>query len=52
MVAKSSATVLVTGASGTGKELVAQAIHRMSDRSGKSFSTSIAAARFQGTSGK
>lgn len=37
MVAKSNATVLVTGASGTGKELVAQAIHRMSDRGGKKF---------------
>jgi len=36
-VARSSAAVLVNGESGTGKELVARAIHRESDRSGKSF---------------
>jgi Nif-specific regulatory protein len=34
-VAVSDATVLILGASGTGKELVAQAIHRSSARSGK-----------------
>jgi len=33
-VARSSSTVLVRGESGTGKELVAEAIHRVSDRSG------------------
>ncbi|MBT3181479.1 MAG: sigma-54-dependent Fis family transcriptional regulator [Deltaproteobacteria bacterium] len=37
MVAKSNATVLITGDSGTGKELVAQAIHSLSTRSKKKF---------------
>ncbi len=36
-VAKSRATVLITGASGTGKELVAAAIHHNSTRSGGPF---------------
>ncbi len=36
-VARSRAPVLVVGESGTGKELVAEAIHRMSDRSGGPF---------------
>jgi len=37
MVAKSNATVLVLGGSGTGKELVAKAIHRHSARCHKMF---------------
>lgn len=36
-VASSSATVLIQGQSGTGKELVAAAIHRQSPRAGKPF---------------
>lgn len=36
-VAKSNATVLITGESGVGKELVAQAIHRLSERSSEKF---------------
>ena len=37
VVAKSNATVLITGDSGTGKELVARAIHSQSYRKGKPF---------------
>ena len=37
IVAKSNATVLITGDSGTGKELVARAIHAQSHRRGKPF---------------
>jgi transcriptional regulator with PAS, ATPase and Fis domain len=33
----SSATVIITGESGVGKEVVARAIHDLSDRSGKSY---------------
>jgi PAS domain S-box-containing protein len=36
-VAPSDATVLLLGETGTGKELVARAVHRMSQRNGKSF---------------
>jgi formate hydrogenlyase transcriptional activator len=36
-VAPSDATVLLLGETGTGKELVARALHRMSQREGKSF---------------
>jgi DNA-binding NtrC family response regulator len=44
MVAKSRATVLIQGASGTGKELVARAIHYNSDRKNGPFvSTNCAA---------
>lgn len=36
-VAKTDSTVLLTGETGTGKEVFAQAIHESSNRSGKSF---------------
>jgi two-component system repressor protein LuxO len=35
--ARSSASVFITGESGTGKELAAEALHRMSPRSGREF---------------
>ncbi|WP_456455877.1 sigma-54-dependent transcriptional regulator [Thermovibrio sp.] len=38
-VAKSSITVLITGESGSGKEVIARAIHNYSDRRGKPFIT-------------
>jgi len=37
LVARTSATILVTGESGVGKEVVAQEIHRLSDRANKPF---------------
>jgi transcriptional regulator with GAF, ATPase, and Fis domain len=37
LVAPRSATVLIEGETGTGKEVVAKALHRLSARSGKSF---------------
>jgi DNA-binding NtrC family response regulator len=40
--AKSSQSILITGESGAGKELIAQAIHNLSDRSGKMVSVNVA----------
>jgi DNA-binding NtrC family response regulator len=37
LVAPRSATVLIEGETGTGKEVVAKAVHRLSDRAGKPF---------------
>ena len=41
-VARSSATTLITGESGVGKELVARAVHNYSARASKPWSISIA----------
>jgi len=48
MVAKSRATVMIQGASGTGKELVARAIHYNSDRKANAFVTTNCAALPEG----
>ena len=40
LVGPSKATILVTGETGTGKELIAQAIHQNSDRSRRSICSS------------
>ncbi|MBN1780693.1 sigma-54-dependent Fis family transcriptional regulator [bacterium] len=48
MVAKSKATVILQGASGTGKELVARAIHYNSDRKHNPFITTNCAALPEG----
>ena len=48
MVAKSKATVLIQGSSGTGKELVARAIHYNSDRKNSAFVTTNCAALPEG----
>jgi DNA-binding NtrC family response regulator len=39
LVARTSATIMITGESGVGKEVVASEIHRLSDRGNKTFVT-------------